>query len=141
MPHNSLPISFTKTVIVVDDQSEVLDTTLALLKHLCRQQLDDNLIIFYSTSNAEEALRLVQQHPTALLVSDVDLSHQEINGITLARAASQSRVILVSGNLEEHRQEIDELMLQRAVGGCRVLAMAKPFGLSALRDLLQALTK
>jgi CheY-like chemotaxis protein/two-component sensor histidine kinase len=86
------PSSDTETVLIVDDQAEVLDMTAELFRTLGFEVL--------TASSGEDALEVLQRTPRVdLLLSDVIMAG--MSGVELAKQARQARpslkIILVSG--------------------------------------------
>lgn len=112
-------------VLLVEDDPEVRDTTLAQL-----EALD---VVAYGVGSAEEALAWIAEHgPLALVLSDISLGAGG-NGIDLAAELRQRwpklRVVLTSGLPQEVHHSHPAWQAEQPF-------LAKPFDLAALAALL-----
>ncbi len=112
------------SVLVVDDEVTILETTTAMLRASGYET--------YPARTSEDALKALTRHPgIEVVVTDVTLANGD-NGVLLARRLAHSAwpgaFIFVSGDLDAHLQVSDR--------PARSLFLSKPYG---RKDLLQAL--
>jgi YesN/AraC family two-component response regulator len=70
-----------KTILIVDDEAEVLESLRRVLRHEPYRLI--------TTTKPAEALRLLEENPVDLLISDIDMP--ELSGIELVARAKKSR--------------------------------------------------
>lgn len=99
-------------ILVVEDQ--------ALVRFMIVDTLEEQGFAVVEAANAEEAVKLFDEHPVWLVVSDIDMG-PGMNGIELAHRIrtrdERTGILLVSGRQIPARDELPD----------RTLFMTKPF--------------
>jgi len=117
------------TILVVDDEQTVLDTTKTLLEYSGYGVLTAN--------NGIEAIDLFKVKSTAIGAVILDMGMPEMSGVEvlqhLVKIDSDVNVIITSGDIDESDQEIVKL-------GAKY-ALQKPFKLKKLLNYIEELTE
>lgn len=117
-----------KTVLVVDDESDVLD--------IVAEMISDLGYHVQGVSSGEEALDLIAKTPVDLVISDVDL--RGMDGISLARWIRNRFPHLPMAMMTAYASEDVLFMLKHKVVDSLIL---KPFKMGELQGLVQNLTR
>ncbi len=117
-----------KTVLVVDDENDVLDIVAEMISDLGYR--------VQGVSSGEEALELISKTPVDLVISDVDM--RGMNGISLARWIKKRFPHLPMAMMTAHAGEDVLSMVKHKVVDSLIL---KPFKMSELQGLVQNLTR
>jgi CheY-like chemotaxis protein len=117
-----------KTVLVVDDESDVLDIVAEMISDLGYR--------VQGVSSGEEALDLISRTPVDLVISDVDM--RGMDGISLARWFKDRFPHLPMAMMTAYASEDVLSMLKHKVVDSLIL---KPFKMGELQGLVQNLTR
>ena len=121
-PQEAAALSFSGTVLVVDDEKAVRDVGIALVSHLGFTPI--------GAADGEEALKLFNEHGGDLVFVLLDMTMPRMDGITALREMKHrvpdARVILCSGFGEQDAAE------RAAVEGAAGF-IQKPYGLEQLK--------
>ena len=116
-----------KSVLIVDDDQTFLDILARFMEHYGFQPV-------YRASNGREALDIFRQHPTDLLVTDINMP--EVSGMQLMeevrRIDTEVPIIVVSGWIkEEHLPRLEPFRVTDTI--------FKPFRMDRIRSVIEGL--